>query len=117
MSELSSVWKVGSSSQSRWCYKYNITVTGCTHHIDCKDCEYVKKELKNVTTEPIKHRRKSSIHNLGDTTAVKKRVRKSQNGSVSGPISNEKVINIPKVRNNSKVRRRSESAYQERLIT
>ncbi len=117
MSELSNVWKVRCGGSTRWCYKYNITVSGCTHHIDCKDCEYAKKELKDAPKEPNKRQRKLPTSNIGDIPNVKKRGRKRRDGDVSGSICNEKPIKVSKTRDNSKVRRRPRSTHQEKLIT
>ena len=117
MSELSNVWKVSCGGSTRWCYKYNITVSGCTHHIECKDCEYAKKELKDAPKEPIKRQRQPPIPNLGDFAIAKKRGRKRRSGGISGPIHNKTPINIPKVRNKRKVCRRPRTTHQEKIIT
>lgn len=115
MTEQNDVWKANQGNTTHRCPKYDIIITGCSLHYECEECIKGKRRLKNVPKETKKHRKKSSTSNLGDSTVVKKRGRKSRNGDVCGPIRDEKPVKIPKTGNKRKVRRRSRSLDREEV--
>jgi len=116
MTEQSRIWKVKENGMSRRCLRYDIMVSGCTHHLDCKDCEYAKKEAKNATNIPEKRRKKSPTSDISDPITVKKRGSKGPNGGLYRPICTEKPAKISKTGDKRGVRGGSGSTHQEKLF-
>jgi len=115
MTEQSAIWMVRGSGNTRRCLKHGIVVSGCAYHLDCKDCEYAQKEIKDTPNESIERGKKPPIPNLSDFITVKKRVRKEGNGSIYRPSGARKTVKVSETGDTSTARRRPRTPNKKRV--
>lgn len=117
MSELANVWEVRVGGTTRWCRKHGMSVTGCAHHFDCKDCEVPEKEVIHEPKRIKTRKRKPRIQPRTEDIDVKKRARTPRIRPVIGKTSGKKPKKVSKSTGGRRLRRGAGATHQERLGT